>query len=97
MDTLMIRTIMKMDVSDGEQVIADASKMADGASLSGSDAMELLGKTALYVALVSKFKTGWKLMADLNETPTNLTALLADYYGCTEAEVLRGLKDESLG
>lgn len=85
MDTLMIRTIMKMDVGEGNVVLDDVLELSKKLRLEASDAGELYGKVALYVALANNQRP----IPPSNE---GLVSRLSDYFGCTEQDILDQLE-----
>lgn len=88
MDGLVISTIMKMDVSEGEAVIAGIERLKR-TGLSATEAIEVAGKTALYVAVSD-------LLRPVPPKSEGLVTRLADYYGCTEEDIVKAMSDEKI-
>ena len=88
MDGLVISTVMKMDVSEGEAVIAGVDRLKR-LGLSPADAIEVAGKTALYVAVSD-------LLRPVPPKSDGLVTRLADYYGCAEQDILEAFKNEKI-
>ena len=98
MDSLMISTITKMDVGEGDMVIDKISKLSVDLDIEGSDAGELYGKLAMYIAVSDR------LGRIPEPDPESAKALklntlytrLADYFGCTEADILAQLETQDV-
>lgn len=88
MDGLVISTIMKMDVSEGEAVIAGIERLKS-VGLSATEAIEVAGKTSLYVAVSD-------LLRPVPPKSEGLVTRLADYYGCTEEDIVKAMSDEKI-
>ena len=88
MDSLVISTIMKMDVSEGEAVVAGVERLK-AAGLTATEAIEVTGKTALYVAVSD-------LLRPIPPKSEGLVTRLADYYGCTEQDILEAFTDAKI-
>ena len=85
MDSLMISTITKMDVLEGDLIIDRMKRLSVDLDLNGSDAGELLGKTALYLAVSDKLRP-------VPPQSDRLVTRLADYFGCTEEDITAQLE-----
>ena len=98
MDSLMVRTVMKMDAGEGELVLDAIKRVAIDLDLTTPDTVELVTKTALFRAVTEAL--GPQPEQDPEsfkaQRRDGLVARLADYYGCTEQDVLKGIKDESV-
>ena len=98
MDTLMISAIMKMDMNEGDLVLDAVKKLSIGLNIDGPAAVEVLGKTALYVAVTNSL--GRIPEQDPESAKANrrftLVTRLADYLGCSEAQVMKELEADGV-
>ena len=94
MDSLMISTIMKMDVGEGDLVLDAIKKLSIGLNIDVLDASELLVKTSLYVAVTNLLGRIPEQDPESAKAQRRFTLVtrLADYFGCTEQDILDQLE-----